>query len=96
MGDGYIVRGVYQMLMRQEMHNYDAVSEAVWHKNVPMKVSICAWRFLRNRLPTKDNLVRHDIIPFNSQFCVSGFSNTKSADHLVIHCPVFGMLWQTC
>ena len=27
-GDGYTVRGVYQMLMRQEMHNDDVVSDA--------------------------------------------------------------------
>jgi len=27
--DGYTVRRVYQMLMRHEMHNYDAVSKVV-------------------------------------------------------------------
>jgi len=26
--DGYTVRGVYQMLMRQEMHNHDVISDA--------------------------------------------------------------------
>jgi len=31
-GDGYTVRGVYQMLMRQEMHNHDVVSDAPWHR----------------------------------------------------------------
>jgi hypothetical protein len=30
-GDGYIVLGVYQMLMRQEMHNYDALSVGICH-----------------------------------------------------------------
>ncbi|AES68202.1 transmembrane protein, putative [Medicago truncatula] len=45
-GDGYTVRGMYQMLMRQEMHNYDIVSDAPWHKSAPLKVSICAWRLL--------------------------------------------------
>jgi hypothetical protein len=65
-GDGYTVRGVYQMLMRQEMHNYDKDSEAIWHKFVPLKVSICVWCLLRNKLSTKDNLVRRDIIPNES------------------------------
>ena len=41
-GDGYIVRDVYQMLMKQEMYIHDDFSDAVWHKNVPLKVSICA------------------------------------------------------
>jgi hypothetical protein len=70
-GDGYTVCGVYQMLMRQEIHNANAAATAVWHKNVPMKVSICAWRLLRNRWPAKDNLVRRGVIPFDSQLCVT-------------------------
>jgi len=70
-GDGYFVRGVYQMLMRQEMHNHDAISEVVLHKSVPLKVSICAWCLFRNRWPTKDNLRCHGVIPLHSQLCVS-------------------------
>jgi len=40
-GDGYIVCGVYQILMRQEMHDHDDILDAVWHESVPLKVSIC-------------------------------------------------------
>ncbi|GAU49983.1 hypothetical protein TSUD_287480 [Trifolium subterraneum] len=29
----------------------------IWHPQVPLKVSIFAWRLLRDRLPTKANLV---------------------------------------
>jgi len=93
-GDGYTVRGVYQMLMRQEMHHHDAVSEGVWHKSVPLKISICARRLFHNICPTKDNLTRHGIIPIDSQLCVSGCGQNESANHLIIHCPIFGFLWQ--
>lgn len=92
-GDGHTVCGVYQMLMRHEMHNFDVVSEAIWHKIVPLKIPIFVWRLLRNRWPTKDNLVRRSIIPFDYKLCVSGCGNNKSADHHLIHCPIFGMLW---
>jgi len=71
-GDGYTVRGVYQMLMRQEMHNHDVVSDAPWHKSVPLKVFICAWRLFRNRWSTKDNLVRRGVITNVTQLCVTG------------------------
>lgn len=64
------------------MHSYDAVLEAVWHKNAPMMISICAWRLLRNILPTNDNLVHHGIIPSESQLCVSGCGHNESIDHL--------------
>ena len=90
--DGYTVRGMYQMLMRQEMHNHDEVIDTIWHKNAPLKVSICVWRLLRNRWPTKDNLVLRGIIPSDSQFCVSGCGNNETTYHLLIHCPTFGEL----
>jgi len=92
--DGYTTRGVYQVFMRHEMHNFDTVSEAVWHKNVSLKVSICVWSLIRNRWSTKDNLVCRGIIPPESQLYVSGCGNIESAYHLLIHCPIFGMLWQ--
>ncbi|GAU18664.1 hypothetical protein TSUD_124970 [Trifolium subterraneum] len=39
-----------------EVDSLDAVADLIWHKHVPLKVSIVAWRLLRDRLPTKDNL----------------------------------------
>jgi len=75
------------------MHNHDELIDVVWHKNVPLKVSICVWRLLRNRWPTKDNLVRRGIIPIDAQLCVSGCGNNETTDHLLIHCAIFGVLW---
>ncbi|PNX77400.1 hypothetical protein L195_g033366, partial [Trifolium pratense] len=40
---------------------------------VPLKVSILAWRLLRDRLPTKTNLVTRCIISADARYCVSGF-----------------------
>jgi len=73
------------------MHSHDELLDVVWHKNVPLKVSICVWHLLRNRWPTKENLVRRGIIPI---VCVSGCGNNETTDHLLIHCPIFGVLWQ--
>jgi len=76
------------------MHIYDVVSDAVWHKHVPLKVSICVWRLLRNWWPTNDNLMRRGVISTGSQLCVSGCGDNELLDHLLIHCPTFGFLWQ--
>jgi len=81
------------MLMRQEMHNHDVVSDASWHKSVPLKVSICVWRLLCNRWPTKDTLVRWGVITCDSQLCVTGCGQNETIDHLIIHCLIFGNLW---
>ncbi|GAU28487.1 hypothetical protein TSUD_294900 [Trifolium subterraneum] len=62
-GDGYSVRGAYDLLTSTGGQTEAASTNLIWHKQVPLKVSVVAWWFLRNRLPTKDNLVRRHIIP---------------------------------
>jgi len=76
------------------MHNHDTVSADIWHKSVPLKVSICVWRLLRNRWPTKDNLARRGIIADVSQLCMVGCGFNESTYHLLLCCSIFGTLWQ--
>ncbi|KAK2372183.1 hypothetical protein QL285_073347 [Trifolium repens] len=52
-----------------------------------------AWRLLRNRLPTKDNLVRRHIIPPDASLCVTGCGGVETAQHLFLSYPVFAPLW---
>ncbi|GAU31563.1 hypothetical protein TSUD_333390 [Trifolium subterraneum] len=74
---GYSVRGAYQLLTSQ----------------VPLKVSIFAWRLLRDRLPTKANLVTRGIIPPEAHYCVTGCGGIETAQHLFFTCGTFGSLW---
>jgi hypothetical protein len=64
-----------------------------WHKQVPLKVFVFAWRLLRDRLPTKTNLANRGIIPLEAQSCVSGCGDMESAQHLFISRNIFGSLW---
>ena len=80
--------------MRHEIQDHGVVSEAVWHKNVPLKVSICAWQLFRNRWTTKDNLWHRGVIPVDSQLYVSRCAQNETAEYLIIHCSTFGSLWQ--
>ena len=84
-GNGYTIRGAYQLLTHQEDHHLDTVLDIIWHKQVPLNVSICAWCLLQNRLPTKDNLVRRDIISLDYHHCISGCGQIESSQHLFIH-----------
>ncbi|PNX77984.1 hypothetical protein L195_g033957 [Trifolium pratense] len=61
--------------------------------SVPLKVSIFPWRLLRDRLPTKANLVTHGILSPAAHFCVSGCGEIESAHHLFISCNTFGYIW---
>jgi hypothetical protein len=91
--NGYSVRGVYQMLTSQPVQTSEVLSDLIWHKQVPLKVSIFAWRLLRNRLPTKDNLCVRGVIPHDNQHCVFGCGDVETAQHLFRSCPFYVALW---
>ena len=67
--------------------------DLVWHRQVPLKVSIFAWRLLRDRLPTKSNLVARGIISPEAHFCVSGCGGIETAQHIFLSCSTFASLW---
>jgi hypothetical protein len=90
---GYFVRGVYKILTALGDQDATVTSDLIWHQQVPLKVSVMAWRLLRNKLPTKDNLVRRHIIPPDASMCVTGCGGVETAHHLFLSCPVFAPLW---
>jgi len=92
--NGYTVRGAYQILTDSVSSTFDATRELVWYKQVPLKVSIVAWRLLKDRMPTRSNLHRRCIILIEGDTCVLGCGHAESASHLFLHCAVFGSLWQ--
>ena len=65
----------------------------IWHRQVPLKVSASAWRLLRDRLPTKSNLVTRGVISSEVAVCVSGCGSIESTQHLLLSCPSFASLW---
>ena len=65
----------------------------VWHKYVPLKVSPFAWRLLRNRLPTKDNLVSRRVLQHDDDKCIRGCNAEETACHLFLSCAIFGHVW---
>ncbi|KAK2360207.1 hypothetical protein QL285_085498 [Trifolium repens] len=90
---GYSVRDAYQLLTSQEAVILGVADDLLWHKQVPLKVSIFAWRLLRDRLPTKTNLVTRGILSPDLDTCVTGCGGAESAQHLFLTCGTFGSLW---
>jgi hypothetical protein len=88
------VRSGYQALSAQVPLLLDELEKLIWHPQVPSKVSILAWWLLRDRLPTKINLLNRGIIQVDNTFCVAGCGHTESVQHLFITCDFFGFLWQ--
>jgi len=65
----------------------------VWHKLVPSKVSLFAWRLLQNKIPTRSNLVRRHVLQPNGNFCVGGCGTIETTYHLFIGCDIFRSVW---
>ncbi|XP_057811517.1 uncharacterized protein LOC131025747 [Salvia miltiorrhiza] len=70
-------------------------SAKVWKIPIPHKVRITAWRILRNRLPTCANLRRRHIeineVELGCNMC---FHHEESVNHLFLHCPKTGKVWE--
>jgi len=76
--------GSYQFLTSSDKPVGRGAIHNVWHKSVPSKVSMFAWRLVRERISTKNNLARRCVLQPNDNLCVGGCGNIETADHLFI------------
>ncbi|CAJ2638568.1 unnamed protein product [Trifolium pratense] len=90
---GYSVRGAYKLLTSHVSVTLDDADNLIWHPQVPLKVSIFAWRLLRDRLPTRVNLVTRGVLSSTAHSCVFGCGEAESAYHLFISCITVDSLW---
>ena len=86
--------GAYEMLTSNEHAHVSPITDLIWHKQVPLKVSIFSWRLFRDRLPTKTNLVTRNVISSEVRFCVARCVHIEDAQHMFLRCPHFAFLWQ--
>ena len=90
---GYSVKSLYHYITDTcEIADKSQVDD-VWCKCIPLKVSVMVWRFLRNHLPTKQNLVQRGILLPTDGTCVAGCDDMESATQLFLHCNTFSALW---
>lgn len=90
---GYSVRGAYRFLTSQAEPATENIISSVWHRLVPSKISLFAWRLLQDRILTKSKLVRRHILQQNDNICVEGCGFTETTNHLFIGCALFGNVW---
>lgn len=90
---GYTVKGTYCFLTNMEGQVTSGVGFDVWHRRVPSKVSLFAWRLLQDRVATRTNLVRRYVLQAADNFCVGGCGIPETVDHLFIQCTSFGRVW---
>jgi hypothetical protein len=90
---GYTVQGAYRFItIRGDMVDRSLI-DGVWHKHVPSKVSLLVRRILRNRIPTKDNLVLRGVLPSTDMSCALGCDCIESITHHFLQCTLSADLW---
>lgn len=70
----------------------DAVGD-VWSFAAPFKAKLTAWRLALNRLPTRDNLKKRNMLPSQETTCVCCGSEDESVRHLFMECREANRLW---
>jgi hypothetical protein len=93
---GYTVCGVYDMLTSQDQPILLQNSKLIWHKQVPLKVSIFVWHLLRDRLPTKQNLALRGVLPMKARSCIAGCGHVEDLNRIFLSCPFFGASLAWC
>jgi len=91
--EGYSIRGSYHLLITKDIPLADPATSLIWHNQVSLKVSIFAWRLLRDGLPTKSNLVHRGVIPSEASTCVSDCGFVETTHHLFLSCITYSSLW---
>jgi len=110
----YTVSSAYQLLSEAvdkgvvvNNNNNNDLHFILWLKEVPLKVSLFAWRLLQNRIPTKDNLMCRQVLSVNDELCTGGCGSTEDRDqpctggcgstedrdHLFVSCNFYGNIW---
>ena len=87
-------KGVYSSSSLYQVINFRGVQPvfipAVWKLYVPPKIHVFLWLFSYNKLMTRDNLRKSDIIkPLDCVFCSEQETNT----HLFFECIVAKNIW---
>ena len=89
----YTVRSAYNFLSATTHVDHVVPVSSLWHKNVPLKVVIFAWRLFRDRLYTKHNLFCRQVIAIDAQSCAGDCGEMETSSHLFLHCDFFGSVW---
>lgn len=89
----YTVHSAYSCLTAVDNTTNEDFHQLLWLKAVPLKVDIFVWRLFLNRLATKDNLRKRDVLEANNVYCAALCGKEEERDHLFFQCDHYGRLW---
>lgn len=95
----YSTNWAYKLLLEDDgMVIPSDIFSLAWRlRRIPNKVAFLLWRAFKDRLPTKDNLVRRNVIDHNADLlCCFCHLHGETAQHIFLTCPMIWQLWLQC
>jgi hypothetical protein len=89
----YSVQSAYSYLTAVDTNISEDFIQFLWLKAVPLKVNIFVWCLFLNRLATKDNLRKRNVLDPTLVACATLCGKEEERDHLFFHCDHYGRFW---
>nr|KYP45153.1 Putative ribonuclease H protein At1g65750 family [Cajanus cajan] len=92
----FSVRSGYRALMdRGPSSQLPNVAAVAWDIKVPPKVKCFIWRLFMGALPTKENLLRRNVIVLRDQAtCPFCNADIESSEHILLYCSSTDPIWK--
>lgn len=98
--EGFVVKTYYAKMLSKtgflaaELASRDVI-KVVWKAKMPSKVKIFMWRLLKDKLPTRFQLSKRNIIVNQDQCrCVFGCPIGEDLYHLFLSCDMLKEVWR--
>lgn len=86
--NGYSAKDGYNILIHEDHLEFKPVREAVWNKTTLLKMSIFVWKLINNKISSKNNLARREIILSNLMGCTSACDHEEICIHLFFNASI--------
>ncbi|XP_057775476.1 uncharacterized protein LOC130994451 [Salvia miltiorrhiza] len=79
---------------KTEARRKDSVYTKIWNAPAPFKAKTTAWRIMKGRLATCENLIKREVIsPSTEANCILCATQTETLEHLLFTCPKADEIW---
>ena len=89
----YTVQSTYSYLTTVDTNIIEDFHHFLWLKTVSLKVNMFVWRLFLNRLATKDNLQKRNVLDVSLASCAASCGELEDKDNLFCKCDHYGRLW---
>jgi len=69
----YMVKSAYNLLTTSKVCVNDRLNHVLWFTQISPKADIFIWRLFLNRLATKINMFRRNILDYNDSLCTTHY-----------------------